>query len=110
MTKSQGIQMARPAHPGSFVKHEIIEPLGLTVTEAASILHITRPALSSFLNQRSKLSQDMAVRLEKAFGIKLETLMRMQSSFDIAEAREHASEIDVAPYRPELTVKPVPAH
>ena len=98
MTASGGIRMKRPAHPGGFVRHDIIEPLGLSVTRAAEALGVTRAALSTLLNERSRLSADMAVRIEKAFGVSMDTLMRMQNSFDIARARERAPQIDVAPF------------
>jgi addiction module HigA family antidote len=92
--------MKNPAHPGGFVKSEIIEPLGLSVTDAAQALGVKRAALSMFLNQRTDLSSDMAIRIEKAFGVSMETLMRMQNSFDIAEARKREGEITVARYVP----------
>ena len=100
MTQTQGIRMKNPAHPGGFVKTEIIEPLGLSVTDAAQVLGITRAALSAFLNERAALSPDMAIRVEKAFGVSMETLMRMQNSFEIAQARKRAGEIAVARYVP----------
>ncbi len=93
-----GIRMKTPAHPGGFVKHEIIEPLELSVTDAAKVLGVTRPALSALLNERAALSPEMALRIEKAFGISMETLMRMQNSFDIARTRLKADEIVVARY------------
>lgn len=93
-----GIRMRAPAHPGGFVKTEVIEPLGLSVTAAAEVLGITRAALSALLNERADLSPEMAIRIEKAFGVSMETLMRMQNSFDIAEARKRAGDIKVAPY------------
>ncbi len=74
---------------GGFVRAEIIEPLDLSVTATAKALGITKAALSTFLNERSSLSPDMAIRLDKAFGVSMETLMRMQNSFDIAQAHEH---------------------
>jgi addiction module HigA family antidote len=98
MTTAQNIRMKAPAHPGGFVRGEIIEAMGLSVTEAAQALGITRSALSAFLNERAALSADMAIRLEKAFGISMETLMRMQNSFDIARAHARESEIVVLPY------------
>jgi addiction module HigA family antidote len=70
------------------------------VTEAASALGVTRPALSAFLNGRADLSPDMALRVEKAFGVRMDTLMRMQNSYDIAQARSRESEIKVARYKP----------
>ena len=63
---AQDIRMKNPAHPGGFVKTEIIEPLGLSVTDAAQVLGITRAALSAFLNERASLSPDMAIRIQKA--------------------------------------------
>lgn len=98
MNAIQGIRMKSPAHPGGFVKTEIIEPLGLSVTRAAQALGVTRPALSAFLNERASLSSEMALRLEKAFGVSMDTLMRMQNSFEIAQARKREGEIKVAPF------------
>lgn len=99
MNAVQGIRMKNPAHPGGFVKSEIIEPLGLSVTDAAQVLGVTRPALSALLNERAHLSSDMALRIEKAFGVSMDTLMRMQNSFDIAQARRREGEIKVARYK-----------
>lgn len=87
--------MKNPVHPGGFIKHEVIEALGLSVTAAAGILGVTRSALSSLLNERSYLSPEMALRIEKAFCIPMDTLMRMQNSYDIAQARRKESEIRV---------------
>jgi addiction module HigA family antidote len=91
-------RMAKPSHPGQFIRMEIIEPLGLTVTDAAKALEVTRPALSALLNQRASLSPEMALRIEKAFGVKMDTLVRMQTAFEIGEARRRASEIKVQRY------------
>jgi addiction module HigA family antidote len=92
--------MKRPAHPGGFVRSEIVDPLNLSVTEAAQALGVTRPALSAFLNERAHLSPEMALRIEKAFGVSMDTLMRMQNSFDIAHARLRAREIKMARFKP----------
>lgn len=100
MTRTDGIRMKNPAHPGGFVKTEIIEPLELSVTAAARALGVTRAALSTFLNERASLSPDMAIRIDKAFGVPMDTLMRMQNSFDIAQARTREGEIQVARYVP----------
>ncbi len=100
MSTSQGMHLLNPPHVGGFVKTEIIAPAGLKVTDAAAILGISRQALSTFLNERADLSADMALRLEKAFGVKLDTLMRMQSSYDIAQARKRENEINVQPFVP----------
>lgn len=94
-----GIRMKAPAHPGSFIRHEIIEPLGLSVTGAAEALGVTRATLSTLLNERAHLSPEMALRVEKAFGVSMDTLMRMQNSYDIAQARKRAGDIKVAPYK-----------
>ena len=102
MTMLQGVRMKSPAHPGGFVKSEITEALGLTVTDAARALGVTRAALSALLNERAHLSWEMALRIEKAFGVPMETLMRMQNSFDIAQARNRAGEINVAPFTGKL--------
>ncbi len=92
------MRMSRPSHPGQFIRMEIIEPLELSVTNAAKILGVTRPALSALLNTRASLSPEMALRIEKAFGVKMDTLLRMQTSFEIAEARKRDGEIEVQPY------------
>ena len=99
MSTIQGIRMKNPAHPGGFVKSEVIEPLGLSVTDAALALGVTRPALSALLNERAHLSPEMALRIEKAFGVSMDTLMRMQNSFDIAQARKREGEIKVMPFK-----------
>ena len=87
--------MKSPPHPGDFIRTEIIEPAGLTVTAAAAALHVSRPALSSLLNSKAALSGDMALRIEKAFGVRMETLMRMQSSYEIAQTRKREKLIKV---------------
>jgi len=91
-------RLASPAHPGQFIKMEIIDPLGLSVTAAAKVLGVTRPALSALLNGRAALSSVMALRIEKAFGPKMDTLMRMQTSYDIAQARSREAKIRVRRY------------
>ena len=68
------------------------------MTRAAEVLGVTRATLSTLLNERAHLSPEMAVRIEKAFGVSMDTLMRMQNSYDIAQARERASQINVAPF------------
>jgi antitoxin HigA-1 len=98
MATAQGLRLKGPAHPGGFVKSEIIEPFGLSVTDAAHVLGVSRPALSALLNERAHLSPEMALRIEKAFGVPMDTLMRMQNSYDIAQARKRENEINVAPF------------
>jgi addiction module HigA family antidote len=87
------MRMKNPPHPGDFIRTEIIEPAGLSVTAAAAVLHVSRPALSSVLNAKANLSGEMALRIEKAFGVKMETLMRMQSNYDIVKTRSREKEI-----------------
>jgi antitoxin HigA-1 len=87
--------MKAPPHLGGFIRREVVEPLGLSVTEAAAALGVTRQALSNLLNERTGLSPDMALRIEKAFGPKMDHLMRMQLAFDLAATRRREHEIKV---------------
>jgi addiction module HigA family antidote len=88
--------MKNPPHPGDFIRTEIVEAAGLTVTAAAKALRVSRPALSSLVNGNADLSGDMALRIEKAFGVKMDTLMRMQSAYGIAQTRKRAGQIHVS--------------
>jgi addiction module HigA family antidote len=90
--------MIDPPHPGDFIRTEIIEPLGLTVTAAAKVLKVSRPALSNLLNGNADLSGEMALRIEKVFGLRMDTLMRMQSACDIAQTRKAGSSIRLSRY------------
>jgi addiction module HigA family antidote len=92
--------MSKPLHPGEFIRTEIIEPFGLSVTGAAEVLGVSRPALSSLLNGKADLSGEMALRIEKAFGFRMDTLMRMQSAYDIARTRTRTTKVHVRRYRP----------
>ena len=89
-----------PSHPGDFVRAEIIEELGLTVTKAAEILGVRRATLSNLLNGASALSPEMALRLEKAFGVSMDMLLRMQAWHDAAQMRARSDEIVVQRYQP----------
>ena len=91
--------------PGDFIRKEIIEPAGLSVTAAAAALQVSRPALSSLLNGRAGLSGDMALRIEKAFGVKLDTLMRMQAAYEIAQTRKREGDIRVRRFEPSAEVR-----
>ena len=82
-------------HPGVWLREEMIAPHGLNVTQAAEHLGVTRPAMSNLLNGKAGLSAEMALRFEKAFGISADTLMRMQSAYELAQARDHEGEIRV---------------
>jgi addiction module HigA family antidote len=90
--------MKNPPHVGGLIRREVIEPLGLTVTQAAKALGVGRQALSTLLNEKAALTPDMALRVEKAFGPKMEHLMRMQLAFDLAQARESEGKIKVKRY------------
>jgi addiction module HigA family antidote len=96
----KGIRMKNPAHPGRFVRTIILEGHDLSVTEAAKALGVSRIALSRLVNEQSSLSADMAIRLDKAFGADMETLMRMQNSYDIALAKRNVAKIKIKPFRP----------
>ena len=93
-------RMLNPPHPGAFVATEVIKPLGLSVSAAATVLGVSRPALSNLLNGNADLSGGMALRIEGAFGVRMETLMRMQSSYDIARTRERQNTIRIRRYQP----------
>jgi antitoxin HigA-1 len=90
--------MKKPPHVGGVIRRQVIEPLGLTVTEAAKALGVGRQALSSLLNERAALTSDMALRIEKAFGPKMDHLMRMQLAYDLAQARKEERTIGVKRY------------
>lgn len=92
------MRMFKPPHPGVFLREEVVLPHKLSVTEAARILGVTRPALSKLLNARASLSPEMALRFEKAFDLKMDTLLRMQTSYDIAQVRKTANKIKVQRY------------
>lgn len=92
--------MKNPPHPGDFIRTEVIQPAGLSVTAAAAALMVSRPALSSLLNGKASLSGDMALRIEKAFGVKMDTLMRMQASYDIARTRKRENNIHIRRIHP----------
>ena len=89
--------MKNPPHPGLSVRHDCIEPLGLTITEAAEVLGVTRQTLNNLVNGKSGISADMAIRLDKAFGGDAETWLRLQMAYDLAQARQHEGQINVKP-------------
>jgi addiction module HigA family antidote len=90
--------MMRPPHPGEIIRHDVLKPLGVTISAAAKALRVTRPALSNLLNARASLTPEMALRIEKAFGPKMEHLMKMQLAYDIARTRARAASIRVRPF------------
>ena len=92
--------MKNPPHVGGVIRRQVIEPL-VTVTQAAKALGVGRQALSSLLNEKAALTSDMAIRIEKAFGPKMEHLMRMQLAHDLAQARESEGKIKVKRFKSE---------
>jgi antitoxin HigA-1 len=90
--------MLNPPHPGRFIRTEILNPLGLSVTAASEALGVARPTLSHVLNGNAALSTEMALRIEKAFGVSMDTLMRMQLAFDLAETRKRSKSVRVKRY------------
>lgn len=89
-----------PPHPGKVVRVSCLEPLDLSVTEGAKVLGVSRQALSNLVNCRSRISGDMAVRLAKAFGSTIETWIRLQAAYDIAQAQARENQIKVERYVP----------
>ncbi|MGH6901720.1 MAG: HigA family addiction module antitoxin [Geminicoccaceae bacterium] len=87
--------MKNPPHPGISVRHDCLEPLGLSVTEAARKLGVSRKQLSDVVNGRSGISPEMAIRLDKAFGGGADTWLRLQAAYDLARAMAHADRIKV---------------
>ena len=87
-----------PPHPGDFIRTEVIEDLGLTVTEAAAILGVRRATLSALLNENSRLTPEMALRIEKAFDVQMDTMLKMQAWYDATMMRQRADEIVVERY------------
>lgn len=92
--------MLNPPHPGLSVKHDCIEPLGLTVTRAAKVLGVTRQTLNDLIHCRRGISPEMAIRLDMAFGGGADTWIRMQAAYDLAQARKKAGDIKVKRYEP----------
>lgn len=90
----------KPAHPGAFVRTEILDELGLSVARAARVLGVRRATLSDLVNENAGLSPEMALRIEKAFGVSMDTLLRMQAWHDSHAMRRRAGRIKVARYEP----------
>lgn len=94
--------MLDPSHPGDLVRHECLEPLGLTVTKAAQVLGVSRKALDNLVNRRAGVSPEMAVRLAAAFGGSAQAWITMQANYDYAQVRQREAAI-------KATVHPVKA-
>ncbi|WP_306253708.1 HigA family addiction module antitoxin [Parvularcula sp. IMCC14364] len=89
----------KPPHPGGFIKRSVL-PDGLSVTDAAEVLGVGRPALSNLLNEKASLSPEMALRVEKAFGVKMDTLLRLQVRYDAYHMRQREDDISVMKFQP----------
>ncbi len=87
--------MKTPPHPGETVRYDCLEPLGLTVTEGAKALGVTRQTLNDLVNGKSGISPEMAIRLSKAFGSSPETWLKMQLDYDLAQVRRREDKIQV---------------
>lgn len=90
----------KPPHPGDFIRTEILAELGLSIAKAAAILGVRRATLSDLVHGKASLSPEMALRIEKAFGMPMDTLLRMQAWYDSYTMREHADAIHVDRYLP----------
>jgi len=87
--------MKNPPHPGLSVRHDCLEPLGLSVTEGAKVLGVTRQALNNLVNRKSGISPEMAIRLEKAFGGSASVWLAVQMDYDLAQAMKRERSIKV---------------
>ena len=90
----------KPPHPGGFIREEILDELGLAVARAAEILGVRRATLSDLVHEKAALSPEMALRVEKAFGVNMDTLLRMQAWHDGYIMRQRWAEIDVQRFCP----------
>ncbi len=88
----------RPSSPGEFIREEILAELGLSLARAAALLGVRRATLSDLVNGKARLSPEMALRIEKAFGVSMDTLLRMQAWYDSYMMRQRAGEIMLERY------------
>ena len=95
----------KPPHPGVFIREEVLEPLGLSVARGAAVLDVRRATLSDLINGKAGLSPEMALRIEKAFGVSMDTLLRMQAWYDTCAMRERAGEITVQRFDPSTSLR-----
>jgi antitoxin HigA-1 len=89
------MMMKTPPHPGETIRYDCLEPLGLSVTEGAKVLDVTRQTLNNIVNGKSGISPEMAIRLSKAFGSSPETWLKLQLDYDLAQARKYEDRIHV---------------
>jgi len=90
--------MKEPPHPGLSVRHDCLKPLGLTITDGAKALGVSRQALNSLVNGKSGISPEMAIRLDNAFGGTADAWLALQTAYDLAQARKTAKNINVKRY------------
>lgn len=93
--------MKNPPHPGRSIKDACLEPLELSVTEGAKVLGVTRNTLSRVINGQNGISPDMAIRLEKAGWSTADHWLRLQTAYELAQARQHQDQIKVERYEPQ---------
>jgi addiction module HigA family antidote len=98
--------MHNPPHPGEIIRDQCLEPLALSVTDAAKGLGVTRKALSELLNGHAGVSPEMAIRLERAFGSSAETWLRMQLAYDLWQAEQRAGDLKVTRFPAPSTPAP----
>jgi addiction module HigA family antidote len=90
--------MKNPSHAGDVIYWGVLEPLGLSISKAAEILGVRRATLSAVVNGKASLSPELALRVEKAFGPKVDHLLRIQAAYDAAKVRKRAKQIKVKRY------------
>ena len=90
----------KPPHVGSFIRDEILSELRLSITKAAAVLDVRRATLSDLVNEKTSLTPEMALRIEKAFGVNMDMLLKIQAWYDTVNMRQHADEINVQRYSP----------
>lgn len=90
----------RPSHPGAIIRDEVLTPLKLSVTRAAEVLDVRRATLSDLVNEKAALSPEMALRLEKVFGVNLDMMLRIQAAYDSYHMRQMAAELPLKRFQP----------
>jgi addiction module HigA family antidote len=103
MSKGEIAINMTPSHPGEFIREEVMVPLELSITKAAKVLGVRRATLSDLINEKAALSPEMALRIEKAFGLDMDTMLRMQAWYDAKVMRKRAADVDVERYNPEAS-------
>ena len=93
------MRMKNLPHPGKSIRLECLEPLALSVTQAAKVLGVARQTLNNIVNERAGISPEMAIRLSKAFGSTAETWLQMQLNYDLAQAKKNANKIKVKKFK-----------